>query len=207
MRRLSALTALSAAGVSLALVAAPVATADEGALTQRVFSIASADQPTVQRSAVAVVTSEGPTLDASNTVLAYSHDCTGCRAVAVGFQAVLVPGPTRTATPVNQVDAINYKCHSCTSFAFGDQYVVNTHGVRELSEQASERIGAIRDQAAQIVRSGATSQVMSDRLTALEASFHSAVDAGVAVPQSGDERANQQVSQQDNPAGGQPSQS
>jgi hypothetical protein len=168
---------------------------DDGSTTQVVYAEATAQRTTVERSTVAVVVSRGSTLNAHNEAAAYSHDCTGCRAIAVSFQAVLVPTTTTTATPENYAVALNQNCTGCTSFAFADQFIVNTNGVTRLSHWAEARIEKIQSQVDQVTESGAAPADMDAKLQALQQQFHDAVLAGLSRHSDEDDHSDEQHSQ------------
>jgi putative peptide zinc metalloprotease protein len=168
---------------TLTLVAtAPAAYADEGGGPVRhvVFATSFADRPVVERSSVVVVTSQSPDLTAVNVANAYAHDCTGCRSVAIAFQAVLVPRSVNVATPRNVAFSLNLRCTGCVAFAFADQYVVQTDGVKHLTKAAADTVEAIRAEADRIAESGLDPATMDLQLKGLQERFHAAVLAGIA---------------------------
>src|SRR5919198_207392 len=57
----------------------------------------------------------------ANVARAVAHDCTGCQAIAVAFQAVLMTGNPPIVTPRNFAIATNVRCTGCASFAFAFQ--------------------------------------------------------------------------------------
>lgn len=64
--------------------------------------------------------------------------CTGCAAVAVGFQVVLVTGENRVAAPQNISAAANADCVNCTTYALADQLFITLDG--PLSPAATRRL-------------------------------------------------------------------
>lgn len=79
---------------------------------------------------------------ATNTNEAYAFaSCTGCAAVAVSFQVVLVVGQTDTAVPQNIAVAANSDCVNCLTFALAVQLFVTLDG--PLSDEATARIERI----------------------------------------------------------------
>ncbi len=79
---------------------------------------------------------------ATNTNEAYAlASCTGCAAVAVSFQVVLVVGQTDVAVPQNISVAVNSDCVNCLTFALAVQLFVTLDG--PLSAEATARIERI----------------------------------------------------------------
>lgn len=174
------------AAASLAVVAAlagvgPAAADDgSGAPNNYVISRATAEHPVVQRSRVVTAAYGGPTANSQNVAYAEGRDCTGCRSVAVAFQAVFLTGNPSTVNPTNVAAAYNYKCTGCTTFAWAYQYVLTTQGQFELSGAARQQIASIREQAEQVAESGAPPADMATRLRNLEAQFKQAIDSALA---------------------------
>jgi putative peptide zinc metalloprotease protein len=170
------------ATVTLAAVAALPTTPAyaDGRPDNVVTSIADSQRTVVEHSRVRVA--QYPETGNGNTNLAqaYSHDCSGCRAVAVAFQAVLVPGSPRSFTPTNAAVAVNERCSGCTTFAFAYQYVVQTHGITDLSERGLEAISAIRHQVDVVTESGAAPAALDADLKRLEVAFRDAVNNDLA---------------------------
>jgi putative peptide zinc metalloprotease protein len=79
---------------------------------------------------------------ALNTNEAYAFaSCTGCAAVSVGFQIVLVTGDNHVAVPQNISAAVNYDCVNCLTYALATQLFVTLDG--PLSEGGVSRITEI----------------------------------------------------------------
>ncbi|MDQ1373239.1 MAG: putative peptide zinc metalloprotease protein [Actinomycetota bacterium] len=106
------------------------------------------------KSRVMVATS-GKDVTAENVAYSRSHDCTGCRTLAVAVEAVLVPGTPTTFTPKNVAVALNERCSSCATFAAAHQYVVQTGGPRKLSDSAEAKVERIGAQIRAVTNSGA----------------------------------------------------
>ncbi|TLM84666.1 hypothetical protein [Pseudarthrobacter sp. NamE5] len=70
---------------------------------------------------------DGETVDARNEAYAFAS-CTGCAAVAVGFQVVLVVGQTNVIVPENLSAAANYNCRDCLTYALASQLVLTLDG-------------------------------------------------------------------------------
>ena len=54
--------------------------------------------------------------------------CADCRAVAVGFQVVLIVGQTDVVVPQNLSAAVNYNCVRCLTYALASQLVLTLDG-------------------------------------------------------------------------------
>jgi putative peptide zinc metalloprotease protein len=67
--------------------------------------------------------------------------CTGCAAVAVGFQVVLVTGDNHVAVPQNISAAVNSDCVNCLTYALATQLFVTLDG--PLSEAGPQQISAL----------------------------------------------------------------
>jgi putative peptide zinc metalloprotease protein len=67
--------------------------------------------------------------------------CTGCTAVAVGFQVVLIEEPTDVMAPQNLSAAVNYNCSECTSYALANQLVLSLPG--PLNDDSMEQLSAL----------------------------------------------------------------
>ncbi|TLM72887.1 hypothetical protein [Pseudarthrobacter sp. NamB4] len=70
---------------------------------------------------------DGETVDTRNEAYAFAS-CTGCAAVAVGFQVVLVVGQTNVVVPENLSAAANYNCLDCLTYALASQLVLTLDG-------------------------------------------------------------------------------
>jgi putative peptide zinc metalloprotease protein len=135
---------------------------------------------TVERSNLMVVANDTDTVDNGNLAEAYAHDCTGCRAVAVAFQVVIIPGSPHTVTPGNLASASTLKCSNCTAIAIAKQYVVYSHGADELTESAQRQVADIRRQVNKIATSGASAPDMESQLEPLYQRLMYVVDHGLA---------------------------
>src|SRR3954464_13462022 len=112
----------------------------------------------------------------TNIARAVAHDCTGCQAIAVAFQAVLVTGNPDTATPRNIAFAENQTCDGCASFAFAFQYVVSTGGPAHLSAQGNQQVAALRREVQQDLATDLTPADLNARLEDIGARFKAVVD-------------------------------
>ncbi|HWD84916.1 MAG TPA: hypothetical protein VG321_04125 [Solirubrobacteraceae bacterium] len=70
-----------------------------------------------------VTVTGGARVTEHNTAIAISH-CRGCRSVAVSFQVVLVVGQSNVIAPINNAEALNEHCPSCSALAMADQMVI-----------------------------------------------------------------------------------
>jgi putative peptide zinc metalloprotease protein len=112
----------------------------------------------------------------ANVARAMAHDCTGCQAVAVAFQAVLVTGNPRTVAPRNIAYANNVRCTGCAAFAFAFQYVVSTGGPARLSPAGMQGIQALRREVADDLATDLTPDDLNARLTDIGDRFQALVD-------------------------------
>lgn len=130
-----------------------------------------------QRSAVRVAPYNGPAVNDTNLATATATDCTGCRSVAVAFQAVLVGGDPSVFTPGNAAAATTAGCVDCLAFAFAFQYLVATPGPAHLTPAGRAAVDAVSDQVAAVAASGADPTTMCLTLTSLEQALVDAIDA------------------------------
>jgi hypothetical protein len=144
---------------------------------------------TVERSSLQVAPTGADQVTSQNSAQAYSHDCTGCRAVAVALQAVIITGKPSTVAPVNVGLAVNERCLRCATFAFAYQYVVSTDNADEVSRSARRTVWQLRQEAADLARSGLPFAELDARLQDVAKRLRSAVDAEIA--RSGSERRDQ----------------
>ncbi len=131
----------------------------------------------VQRAAVRVAPFNGPYVNSTNLADAEAVDCTGCRSVAIAFQAVLVGGDPTAFTPGNAAVAATGGCTDCVSFAFAFQYLVTTPGAAHLTAAGRDAVADVTQQVAAVATSGADPTTMCLTLTALEQAFVDAIDA------------------------------
>jgi putative peptide zinc metalloprotease protein len=72
--------------------------------------------------------------------------CTGCAAVSVAFQVVLVTGDNHVAAPQNIAAAVNYDCVGCLTFALATQLFVTLDG--PLTEGGREELSRLWEEIA-----------------------------------------------------------
>jgi putative peptide zinc metalloprotease protein len=177
VRRAGSLLTLTTAGLlGLGLLASP-ATAAYG--DNFVQSYATAGRTVVEQSSVMVVPNGTDTVENGNLAEAYSHDCVGCRAVAVAFQVVLVPGSPHVVTPGNLASAANERCESCTAIAFAKQYLVYSHGATAIDGDARAEVARISAQVRRVATSGASGFAMEAPLAQLFDRLVAAVENGL----------------------------
>ena len=70
---------------------------------------------------------DGEPVDTRNEAYAFAS-CSGCAAVAVGFQVVLIVGQTDVIVPENLSAAANYNCIDCLAYALASQLVLTLDG-------------------------------------------------------------------------------
>src|SRR3954470_16288289 len=175
MRRLTAVLT-----ITIALLGFGALPAVAGGPNNLVFSDATADAAgaatfdTNWRMVVAATGTDEVT--SANVARAVAHDCTGCQAIAVAFQAVLMTGNPDTVTPRNIAFAENQTCDGCASFAFAFQYVVSTGGPAHLSAQGNQQVAALRREVQQDLATDLTPADLNARLEDIGARFKAVVD-------------------------------
>lgn len=70
---------------------------------------------------------DGQPVTTTNEAYAFAN-CSGCAAVAVGFQVVLVVGQADVIVPQNLSAAANYNCLDCLAYALASQLVLTLDG-------------------------------------------------------------------------------
>ncbi|MFF2344720.1 hypothetical protein [Pseudarthrobacter sp. NPDC058119] len=70
---------------------------------------------------------DGQPVTTTNEAYAFAN-CSGCAAVAVGFQVVLIVGQTDVIVPQNLSAAANYNCLDCLTYALASQLVLTLDG-------------------------------------------------------------------------------
>ncbi|MCQ6273193.1 hypothetical protein M8J71_22290 [Pseudarthrobacter sp. R1] len=83
---------------------------------------------------------DGDPVDTRNEAYAFAS-CTGCAAVAVGFQVVLIVGQADVIVPENLSAAANYNCLKCVTYALASQLVLTLDG--PLSESGMAQLAAL----------------------------------------------------------------
>lgn len=98
----------------------------EGDDTQA-LAVSTEDGGVVYDVAFALVWADGGTVDTTNEAYAFAS-CTGCAAVAISFQVVLIVGDANVIVPQNLSAAVNYHCIECVAFALASQLVITLDG-------------------------------------------------------------------------------
>src|SRR3954463_10059478 len=101
----------------------------------------------------------------TNIARAVAHDCTGCQAIAVAFQAVLVTGHPDVEAPRNVAYAANVRCTGCAAFAFSYKQVFPTGGPAHITPAGMEGIAALRQEVARDLATDLTPEDLDARLT------------------------------------------
>ncbi|TNB70307.1 hypothetical protein FHJ30_15925 [Arthrobacter sp. BB-1] len=70
---------------------------------------------------------DGEPVDTRNEAYAFAS-CSGCAAIAVGFQVVLILGQADVVVPENLSAAANYNCLECLTYALASQLVLTLDG-------------------------------------------------------------------------------
>lgn len=83
---------------------------------------------------------DGEPVDTRNEAYAFAS-CSGCAAVAVGFQVVLIVGQADVVVPENLSAAANYNCLECLTYALASQLVLTLDG--PLSEAGMASLQAL----------------------------------------------------------------
>lgn len=84
---------------------------------------------------------DGDPVTTSNEAYAFAN-CTGCTAVAVGFQVVLIVDHPHVIAPENHSAAVNYNCRECHTQALASQLVLTVGGCG-LSDDGMEQLSAL----------------------------------------------------------------
>src|SRR4051794_18696873 len=106
MRRLVAVLATTTALLGLGALPAAAGGPNNVVLSDATADAAGAATFATHSSMIAASTGTDE-VTSSNVARAVSHDCTGCQAIAVAFQAVLMTGNPHTVTPNNLAFAEN----------------------------------------------------------------------------------------------------
>ncbi|MFD1214950.1 hypothetical protein ACFQ36_23260, partial [Arthrobacter sp. GCM10027362] len=124
----------------------PPAPAEDG---NQALAVNTEDGSVVYDVAFALVWAGDGPVDATNGAYAFAS-CTGCTAVAVGFQVVLVLGQADVVVPENLSAAANYNCVDCLTYALASQLVTTLDG--PLSEAGMAELSALWEQIAEFGR-------------------------------------------------------
>ena len=129
------------------------------------LAVSTEDGSVVYDVAFALVWAEGGTVDTVNEAYAFAS-CTGCAAVAIGFQVVLIVGDANVIVPQNVSAAVNYNCIECVAFALASQLVITLDG--PLSEASRAELEALWAEIGEFAESiqGVPLSELEDRLEA-----------------------------------------
>jgi len=105
---------------------------------------------------------------ASNVSVAYAR-CTGCRALAVSFQVVLVRQPPAELALTNRAVAVTDRCRRCEALSWAYQWVVVTGTDRRLSPSGQWRLRLLDRQLRLLVRSKPAAAVLASGVERLAA--------------------------------------
>ncbi len=103
------------------------------------------DGTTVYDVAFALVWADEGTVLNTNEAYAFAS-CTGCNAVAVGFQVVLIVGQADVVVPQNLAGAVTYGCVDCVTYALATQLVLTLEG--PLSDDSMAALAALWEEIA-----------------------------------------------------------
>jgi putative peptide zinc metalloprotease protein len=116
----------------------PAAPEDDG---NQALAVNTTDGSVTYSVAFALVWAEdGEPVDTRNEAYAFAS-CTGCAAVAVGFQVVLIIGEADVIVPENLSAAANYNCVDCLTYALASQLVLTLDG--PLGTSSLEQLNAL----------------------------------------------------------------
>jgi hypothetical protein len=175
MRRLAAILALTTALLGLGALPA-VAGGPNNVVVSDATVDATGAATEVVHSSMVVGSTGTDEVTSANIARATAHDCTGCQAIAVAFQAVLMTGNPHVVTPRNIAVAENLSCNTCASFAFAFQYVVSTGGPAHLSPEGYQQVAALRQEVEQDLATDLTPEDLNARLEDIGARFKAVID-------------------------------
>lgn len=116
----------------------PAAPEDDG---NQALAVNTTDGSVTYSVAFALVWAEdGEFVDTRNEAYAFAN-CSGCAAVAVGFQVVLIVGQADVVVPENLSAAANYNCLDCLTYALASQLVLTLDG--PLGEASLAQLNAL----------------------------------------------------------------
>jgi hypothetical protein len=171
---------LAVVTVTLLSLLAP-SSASAGGANHIVLAFANEGHPAVIQTDVQWTPVGSSDVSSSNLATALSSNCTGCRAVAVAFQAVIMTGEPNVVTPSNQAVAVNVECTGCDTFAFAYQDVVTTSGPATLSPTGIAELQDVQTRADAIAQSGESDSQMETDLKALAAEFRADVEDNLVL--------------------------
>lgn len=167
--------------VTAMLVLAVPGAASAGGANHVVQVSASAGNPTAIRADAQWAPYGGPSATSANIASATSTDCTGCRAVAVAFQAVVLTGDPNVVTPGNAAVAVNSGCTGCDTFAFAYQDIVMTSAPASLGPSGVAELQSVEERADAVAHSGEPDAQMEADLKALAAEFRADFESNLVL--------------------------
>lgn len=148
------------------------------------LAVSTEDGGVVYDLAFALVWADGGTVDTTNEAYAFAS-CTGCAAVAISFQVVLIVGDANLIVPQNLSAAVNYNCIECVAFALASQLVITLGGpLSEASLAELEEIWAEIAQFAENIEKVPLSELQA-RLTEFRERITEVVQADPAARRPG----------------------
>ena len=167
--------------VAPVLVFAAPGSASAGGANHVVQVLAGAGNPSAIRADAQWAPYGGPFATSANIASATSTDCTGCRAVAVAFQAVVLTGDPNVVTPGNAAVAVNGGCTGCDTFAFAYQDIVMTPAPASLSPAGVAALQSVEERADTVAHSGEPDAQMEADLKALAAEFRADFETNLVL--------------------------
>ncbi|MFL6131000.1 MAG: hypothetical protein ACJ73E_18310 [Mycobacteriales bacterium] len=161
--------AVATAAVALSLLPVQPAMATAGrAVDTRAVATVDRDGAVRTDSDLDAATGPGPVSAATNISVAYAR-CTGCRALAVSFQVVLVRRLPADLAPTNLAVAVTDRCRRCEALSWAYQWVVVTGTDRQLSPSGRRRLHLIDRTLRSVVRSAPPAAQLDSRVAGLAA--------------------------------------
>lgn len=110
---------------------------------------------------------DSPVVDPANYAVAHARGCTGCQAVALSFQIVLLQQQAHTVKPENLAVSLNEECTGCDAAAGAYQFVVGRGESIRLTPTGYRQLARVRGKVARLQASGLSGPAMvarADRL-------------------------------------------
>jgi hypothetical protein len=106
---------------------------------------------------------DSPVVDPENLAVAHARRCTGCKAVGLSFQIVLLQQPATTVAAENLAVAVNEECTSCDAAAGAYQFIVGRGEPIRLTQAGYEQLADVRKRVALLEASTLTGPEMVAR--------------------------------------------
>lgn len=97
---------------------------------------------------------DDPVVDPGNVASAHARRCTGCQAVALSFQIVLLQQPAKVVEPENLAVSLNEECSGCDVAAGAYQFVVGRGEPIRLTPTGYRELALVRGEVARLRASG-----------------------------------------------------